>query len=147
MKLKGILSISGKQGLFKLVAQARNSIIVESVDTKKRMPVYATSKISSLEDIAIFTEDEDVPLIDVFKNIYDKEKGGKAIDHKSDAKILHKYFEEVLPNHDKDRVYTRDIKRVLNWYNQLHKHNLVNFEEEEKAEETKEKEEETKENK
>ncbi|NQU86010.1 MAG: DUF5606 domain-containing protein, partial [Mariniphaga sp.] len=80
--LKGILSISGHGGLFKMVAEAKNNIIVESVSTKKRMPTYSTSKISALEDIAIFTETGEVNLQEVFKNIHELEEGGQAIDPK-----------------------------------------------------------------
>jgi len=119
MDLKGILSISGQRGLFKLVSQARNSIIVESLEDKSRMPAYSTSKISTLEDIAIFTEGEDIPLVEVLKNIYTKENGGPCIDAKSDATKLKNYFAEVLPTYDRDRVYVSDIKRVYTWYNIL----------------------------
>ena len=99
MDLKGILSISGEKGLFKLVKQAQNSIIVESFETKRRKPAYATSKISSLEDIAIFTHDEDVPLYDVFMNIYKKEDGGKAISHKATNAEIQEYFFNILNLH------------------------------------------------
>ena len=130
MDLKGILAISGYGGLFKLVTQTKNSIIVESLETKKRMPAYATSKISALEDIAIFTEEEEVPLIDVFKKIYEKENGGKAIAKKSSNEELKDYFSKILPDYDKDRVYLSDIKKVVNWYNILNVQGLVIFEEE-----------------
>ncbi len=130
MDLKGILSISGHSGLFKLVSQARNGIIVESLDTKKRMPAYATSKISALEDIAIYTESDDIQLKEVFKAIFKKEDGKQAISHKSDASELKKYFAEILPDYDRDRVYVSDIKRVLSWYNILQKHQLVDLDEE-----------------
>ena len=140
MDLKGILSISGYPGLYKLVSQGKNSIIVESLETKKRMPAYATSKISALEDIAIFTEDEDILLKKVFKNIYDKENGGESISHKSSANELKEYFAEVLPEYDRDRVYVSDIKRLINWYNILHKMDILKFEEEETTEEKSEEE-------
>jgi len=80
--LKGILSISGQSGLFKLVAESKNNIIVESLETKKRIPVHSTTKVSALEDIAIYTDESDVPLKDIFKAISDKENGGPAISHK-----------------------------------------------------------------
>ncbi len=117
--LKGLLAISGQRGLFKLVSQAKNSIIVESLIDGKKMPAYATSRISALEDISIYTEDEDVKLFDVFKAIHEKEDGGQAISPKSSANELKAYFEEVLPLYDKDRVYVSDIKKVLGWYNLL----------------------------
>nr|WP_319398422.1 DUF5606 domain-containing protein [uncultured Carboxylicivirga sp.] len=122
--LKGLLAISGQRGLFKMVSQAKNSIIVESLLDGKRIPAYATSRISALEDISIYTEEEDVKLSDVFKAIYEKENGGKAIDTKSSGSELKSYFEEVLPSYDKDRVYVSDIKKVLSWYNILIENDL-----------------------
>ena len=137
--LKDILSISGHGGLFQFISQGRHGIIVESLETKKRMNASATAKISALEDIAIFTDTEDVALKDVFKAIYEKENEGEAISHKSSADELKSYFEEILPDYDRDRVYVSDIKKVIQWYNQLHKLEMLNFdeEEEEKAEEDK----------
>ena len=102
-----------------MVSQAKNSIIVESLIDGKRMPAYATSRISALEDISIYTEEEDVKLVDVFKLIYEKEQGGQAIGPKSSGNELKTYFEGVLPTYDKDRVYVSDIKKVLTWYNLL----------------------------
>jgi hypothetical protein len=138
--LKGILSISGHSGLFKMIAEAKNNIVVESLDTGKRMPVYSTTKVSALEDIAIFTENEDMPLKDVFKAIYNKENGGVALSVKSADKELKAYFQSVLPEYDKERVYTSDIKKVLMWYNKLQEKNMLDFSEAD-AETTEEKEE------
>jgi len=135
MDLKGILSISGYTGLFKLISQAKNSIIVESFDDKKRMPVYSTNKISPLDEIAVFTNEGEIHLRDILKNIYTKENSGETISTKSSPEELKKYFEIILPNYDKDRVYVSDIKKIINWYNQLHKHQLLKFDEE-KQEET-----------
>ena len=148
--LKDILSISGYGGLYKFISQGRTGIIVEALEDKKRMNASATAKISALEDIAIFTDVEDIPLKDVFKAIYDKENGGESINHKSSANELKDYFAEVLPDYDRDRVYVSDIKKVINWYNVLHKFDMLNFEEveEEKSEEKEtEKKEETKDKK
>jgi hypothetical protein len=125
--LKGILSISGQSGLFKMVAESKNNIIVESLETKKRIPVYSTSKVSGLEDIAIYTETGDVPLKEVFKAIFDKENGGVAISHKSSGNDLKKYFEEILPEYDQERVYVSDIKKVMLWYNILHEKEMLDF--------------------
>lgn len=145
MDLKGILSISGHPGLFKMISQAKNGIIVESLIDKKRMPAYTTSKISSLEDIAIFTIEEDIPLLKVFQKLFTHLDGKEAISHKSSNDELKKFFEEVLPEYDRDRVYTSDIKKVLQWYNMLLAEDLVDLEEtkedaeenaEENAEET-----------
>ena len=133
--LKGILSISGQSGLFKLVAESKNSIIVESLVTGKRMPAYSTSKISALEDIAIFTETSEVPLKEVLKSISEKENGGEVAKMGS-GNELKTYFSEVLPDYDQDRVYVSDMKKVIQWYNLLQSKELLNFDEETEAEET-----------
>jgi hypothetical protein len=121
MNLKDILSISGEPGLFRFVAQGRNAIIVEQLETKKRRTASGSAKVSSLEDISIFTENEDLPLGKVFDLIFEKETGGPALDSKSDAVLLKAYFEQVLPEYDRDRVYVSDMKKVILWYNTLQK--------------------------
>lgn len=131
MNIKGIIAISGRPGLFKVVAQSKNSVIVESMIDKKRFPAYASEKISTLEDISIFTYDEDVKLTDVFKTIFDKYEGAECISHKSDAKELSKTLIEILPNYDQDRVYPSDVKKIFQWYNLLHSAGLMVAEEEE----------------
>ncbi len=133
--LKGILSISGQSGLFKLVAESKNNIIVESLETQKRIPVHSTSKVSALEDIAIYTEESDVPLKEIFKAISDKENGGSALSHKSSGNELKKYFGEVVPDYDRDRVYVSDIKKVLQWYNVLQEKGMLDFSEMEEEKE------------
>ncbi|MFV0268094.1 MAG: DUF5606 domain-containing protein [Draconibacterium sp.] len=125
--LKGILSVSGHSGLFKLVAESKNNIIVESLDSGKRMPVYSTAKVSTLEDIAIYTNEGDVPLKDIFKTISDKEDGGAAISEKASGNELKNYFETILPDYDKNRVYVSDIKKVILWYNTLQEKELLDF--------------------
>ena len=127
--LKGILSISGQSGLFKMVAESKNNIIVESLETLKRIPVHSTSKVSALEDIAIYTENGDVPLKDIFKAISDKESGGPTISPKSSGNELKAYFEKIVPEYDKDRVYISDIKKVFLWYNTLQQYELLDFSE------------------
>lgn len=134
MDLKETLAISGHSGLFKFVSQGRNGIVVESFADKKRSFVPATTKVSSLDDIAVYTSDEEVPLKEVFKNIFEKETGGKAIDTKTASPDdLKKYMEKIMPDYDRERVYVSDIKKMMSWYNILHEQNLLNFEEEEKA--------------
>lgn len=129
--LKGILAISGQPGLSKLIAEAKNSIIVESLLTGKRMPVYSTSKVSALSDIAIFTESGEVNLQEVLKSI-DEREGHQPVEVKeSDIKA---YFEQVLPDYDRNRVYVSDMKKVIQWYNILLKHDLLNFDAEAGAE-------------
>lgn len=133
--LKDILSISGHSGLYKLVAQSSKSIIVESLETHQKMPVYFTSKVSALEDIAIYTDDEEVPLAQVFEKIYKMEnKGETSVSAKSTNEDIKDYFGDVLPDYDKERVYVSDMKKVITWYNILLKQNLLKFEEDKKEE-------------
>ncbi len=143
MDLKGILSIGGYSGLYKLIKQTKNGFVVESLTDKKRMQAFATSKISTLEDIAIYTETGEVSLKDVFKKIFEKENGKKTISHKSSADELKNLFAEVLPDYDRDRVYVSDIKKVINWYNQLVELNLIDLKEDEEEKEDEEKKDET----
>ncbi len=145
MKLKDILSISGKGGLYKYISQARNGIIVESFEDGKRVAVHSTAKVSALEDIAIFTEKEEIPLAEIFKKIYEKEGGNKTIDHKSPPEELKNFMESILPDYDRDRVYVSDMKKLVLWYNILISHKLLKPEEEEKeSEKEKEKEDKSK---
>jgi len=123
--LKGILAISGEPGLYKMVSQAKNGIIVESIETQKRIPAYATNKISSLEDIAIFTEDDEVPLKDIFLNIKTKSNGTEILTQKPSNQEIKSYFKEILPNYDEDRVYVSDMKKVFKWYNLLQSKDLL----------------------
>jgi hypothetical protein len=118
--LKGIISISGQPGLFKIVAQSKNGIIVEGLSDKKRVNVYASTKVSTLSDISMFTTGDDKPIADIMKAIYDKTSGGAAIDAKSsDDKTIAAYFGEVLPDYDKDRVYVSNMRKLFGWYNNL----------------------------
>ncbi|MFO8002491.1 MAG: DUF5606 domain-containing protein [Marinilabilia sp.] len=121
--LKGILAISGKPGLYKMITNAKNSIIVESLIDGKRMPAYATSKISSLEDISIFTFDGDMNLADVFARIF--EQGIDINPKKASANDLKSAFREALPDYDEDRVYVSDIKKVFAWYNLLKEKEII----------------------
>ena len=144
IQLKDILAISGKGGLFKFIAQARNGIVVESLEDQKRHVAAATARVSSLEDIAIFTMDEEVPLADIFYMIYEKSEGKEALSHKAQVEELKSQFKELVPEYDEDRVYVSDIKKVFQWYNQLLQHELLEVidkeedQEEESAEKTKE---------
>lgn len=137
IKLKDILSISGKGGLFRLIAQARNGIVVESIEDNKRHVAPPTAKVSSLEDIAIFTREEEVPLADIFMMIHDKNEGQETISHKASAAELKDYFKELVPDYDEERVYVSDIKKVIHWYNQLHSHDMLEVVEKEEKEEDK----------
>ena len=136
MALKDILVVSGHGGLFRYISQGRNTIIVENLNDNKRTSIPATTKISMLDDIDIFTEEDNIPLREVLKKIQSKENGGTAISHKSSNAELKKYFAEVLPEYDKDRVYVSDIRKIVMWYNLLLELGITVFEvpEEEKDE-------------
>lgn len=144
MELKDIMAISGHSGLFKFISQGRHGIIVESLTDGKRNNVNASAKVSSLTDIAIFTNDGEIAFRDVLKKIKETENGGAAISQKSDDKELKKYFEKILPDYDRERVYTSDIKKVITWYNQLQALNLLDIIEEKEAPAEEAKEEESK---
>lgn len=136
--LKEILSITGKPGLFKLVSQGKNMLIVESLLDGKRIPAYTKDKVVSLGDIAIFTETTEVPLGQVFESVKTKENGAVcSIDSKADNDTLRKYMAEVLPEYDRDRVYPSDIRKLINWYNVLINNGITEFIEVEKVEEAK----------
>lgn len=138
MVLKDIMAISGEPGLFKFIAQGKNAIIVEHLETKKRSSAFSSARVSSLEEISVFTEKEDMPLGKVFDLLSEKEKGGPAIDYKSDPEKLKEYFKEVLPEYDREKVYVSDIKKIVHWYNILHALNLLVKEEPEKPAEKEE---------
>ncbi len=134
MDLKKILSIGGKPGLYRMVGQTKTGFVVESLTDGKRMPAFPSQQVSSLEEISIYTTGEDMPLKDVFKRIFDKESGGKAPDHKADKSVIESYFEEVLPEFDRDLVRQSDIRKVYRWYNELLDAGLMEFSEEEPEE-------------
>lgn len=134
MEFKDILAISGFGGLYKYISQARNGIIVEGFEDKKRMNAFAHYKVSSLNDIAIFADSGEIPLRKIFKSIQEMEKGGPAIDAKSDDTKLKEYFTKVLPDYDRQKVYMSDIRKLINWYNILQRNGYSNFEEEKKKE-------------
>lgn len=118
--LETILAISGKPGLYKLVSRGNRSLIVETLDeVKKRMPAFATDKVISLADIAMYTDEGEVPLREVLNSLKKKEKGQlSAFDYKKASREeLASYFAEILPNYDRDRVYPADIKKLVSWYN------------------------------
>jgi hypothetical protein len=121
MDLTGIIAISGRPGLFKVIAQGKNNIIVESLIDSKRFPAYATDKISALDDISIYTYDDDAPLRTLLKAVYDKESGKECPSHKEDLTVLQSYLLEILPNYDQERVYPSDVKKMFQWYNLLQK--------------------------
>lgn len=127
--LKTILSISGKPGLYKLVSHGKNMLIVESLADKKRIPAYAKDKVISLGDIAIYTNESEVPLYEVLTSVKNKEEGKTAslIPSKATTEELRTYFAEILPNFDRERVHPSDIKKLLTWYNLLINAGITEF--------------------
>lgn len=130
MALKDIMAISGQSGLFKFISQGRNGIIVESLGDGKRSHVSASAKVSALSDISIFTNDGEKPLREILELIKQKENGGPSISSKSGNDELKSFFIGILPNYDSERVYVSDIKKVVNWYNQLQASKMLDFTEE-----------------
>ena len=132
-----VLTISGKPGLYRLLSSGRNMIIVETVDAaKKRVPVHNTDKVVMLDDIAIYTDTEEVPLREVFAKIYEKENGVLPLDLKmATPEEMVEYFEGIMPDYDRERVYLTHIKKMFSWYNILVANGVVDFKEEEQAEE------------
>jgi hypothetical protein len=119
MSFQKILSISGKPGLYELKVQTRSGFVAESLLDGKKITVSLRSNVSLLSEIAVFTYNEEVKLIDIFKSIATKENGEATISHKETDDKLKSYFREILPEYDEDRVYTSDIKKIFNWYNIL----------------------------
>jgi len=136
MALDKILSITGKPGLFKLIAQTRGGFIAESLIDNKRLSVSVSHNVSLLSEISIYTLTEEVPLKNVFLNISKKENGKQtSISHKDSKDALEEYFFDVLTDYDEDRVYTSDIKKIIQWYNALQKNNMLDFDLEKSDEE------------
>lgn len=125
MDLTKIISISGKPGLYKLVAQAKSGFIVEDLDKGKKTTISAQNNVSLLENVAIYGVSEEFPLKEVFSKIFEKENGGPAISHKESGANLRRYIEEVLPEYDESRVYDSDLKKLFQWYNLLQSKGLL----------------------
>ena len=134
MDLSKILSIAGKPGLYQMISSTKNGVLVESLIDGKRIPAFSHERISSLEEISVFTQIDDVPLKQIFHSIYNITSNQQALSHKSSTNELVAFFESVLPTYDKDRVYTSDIKKMIQWYNLLQAKGLVDLVEDEKPE-------------
>lgn len=135
MSLEKILTISGKPGLYQLQNQTRNGFLAISLIDGKKISVSARQNVSILAEIAIYTLTKELALSEVFTKIFDKEKGGEAISHKSTKDELEEYFFEILPDYDEDRVYPSDIKKIVQWYNLLTKNGISQFKNESSEEE------------
>jgi hypothetical protein len=138
MSLEKILSITGKPGLYKLIAQTRGGFVAESLLDKKKITVNARQNVSILSEIAIYTLNEEVPLKKVLNTIKEKENGQPtSVSAKDSNDKLEEYFFNVLPDYDEDRVYVSDIKKVIQWYNLLQQHDLLDFSEDVEASKSK----------
>ena len=136
MDLKEIMAITGKPGLYKVVAQAKNGVIVESIVDQKRVQAFSHDKISSLEEISIFTDTEDMPLKEVLAIFFEKLEGKQTPDFKNQNEKIKTFFAEMLPNYDKDRVYVSHMQKIVSWYNLLVEHDMLDFSEKEETPET-----------
>ena len=119
MEFNKIIAVTGKPGLFQVISQSKSAIIVASLADDKRVAINATQNVSLLENIAIYTYEEDIPLLQVFKAMFQKTEGKEAVSHKESGKKLEAFFAEVLPDYDAERVYTSNIKKVIQWFNLL----------------------------
>ena len=129
--METILSIAGKPGLYKLVSRGKKNLIVEAIDaTHRRLPAFASDRVTSLADIAMYTDAEDIPLWQVLKSLGEKEQSKEcSLNYKKcSADELHAFFAEVLPSYDRDRVHDSDIKKLIQWYNILVNNGITDFE-------------------
>lgn len=138
MNLNEIISITGRPGLFKVVAQGKNSVIVESIVDKKRIPAHASDRISTLGDISIYTTDEDIKLIEVLEKFNEKYEGKACPSHKEELSALESTLGEILPNYDRERVYKSDLRKIFQWYNILITAGIPIVEKKEKKKDSKE---------
>lgn len=130
MNLKEIMAIAGKPGLYKMIAQAKNGIIVESLIDQKRIQAFSHDKVSTLGEISVYTEAGDTPLSDIIRTMYSKLDGNPAPDFKGDNNKIKQFFEELLPDYDKERVYVSHMQKIIGWYNLLLEKGLIDMEEE-----------------
>ena len=141
MELEGIINVSGKPGLFKVISKSNNTVIIESLTDKKRTAIYSHNQANLLDEIGIYTYNDTVPISDIFTKIAEKTSCGPSINHKSSKDDLINFFREILPEYDEDRVYISDIKKVIQWYNIMQSVDLIKIQKnknENKKEETNE---------
>lgn len=119
MDLSKIISISGKSGLYRVVAQGRQALIAESLTDKKRIPVHSSVRVVSLDEVSMYTKGDDVPLSTVLENLHAKEKGKLSVDPKGDPEALYEKLGEALPDYDRDRIYSSDVRKFFTWYQML----------------------------
>ena len=129
MKLKGIIAISGKPGLFKILSHTKGGVIVETVQDGKRTMASLTSTMSSLDDISMYTQTEELPLREIMRRIAEKQDNGQALDAKTSSdEQLKEYFEAIVPDYDRERVYASHIRKLFHWYNILQAAGMVSKE-------------------
>ena len=136
MEFSKIIAVTGKPGLFEVISQTKNAVIAESLIDNKRLAINATQNVSLLENIAIYTYEEDVPLLNIFTAMFEKTEGKEALSHKESSKKLTAFFAEILPGYDEERVYASNIKKVIQWFNALVKAGMDFSKVEESTEET-----------
>jgi len=120
MSFEKIISIPGKSGLYKMLAQMRNGgFVVEALSDSRRVPVSATERIIMLNDISVFTTEEDIPLREVFLKMKENEKVATSVDAKSDPDKLKSTLKQILPDFDDERVHASDIRKMFVWFNLL----------------------------
>ena len=134
MNLEGIINVSGKPGLYKVISRANNTVIIESLMDKKRSAIYSHNQANLLNEIGIYTYNDTISLSDIFTVIATKTDCGAAISHKTSKEELTNYFREILPEYDEERVYFSDIKKVIQWYNLMNDTGLITLEKKEKKE-------------
>lgn len=125
MEFEKIIAISGHGSLYTVISRTNNGLIAESLEDKKRIPVFQNMDVSTLQDISIYTESGELPLKEVFVRMFEKEGGKEVLDAKADNSTLFNYFETIVPDFDRERVYASHIKKMIKWYNQLVKNNLI----------------------
>ena len=139
MELEGIINVSGKPGLFKVISKSNNTVIIESLTDKKRTAIYSHNQANLLDEIGIYTYNDTVPISDIFIKIAEKTSCGPSINHKSSKDDLINFFREILPEYDEDRVYISDIKKVIQWYNIMQSVNLIKIQKNKKENKKEEK--------
>ena len=125
MNLEGIINVSGKPGLYKVVSRGKNAVIAESLTDGKKIPLFAHNQSNMLDEISIYTYDDTKPLSEILDAIAIKETAEKALSHKSSTTQLTDYFREILADYDEERVYISDIKKVIQWYNAMQQYGLI----------------------
>jgi hypothetical protein len=134
MNLEGIINVSGKPGLFKVISRSSNNVIIESLIEKKRTAIYSHNQANLLDEIGIYTYNDTIPLSEIFTEIAKKTNCGPSINHKSSKTELTNYFRDILPEYDEERVYISDIKKVIQWYNSMQSLKMIKLEKTKKKE-------------